>query len=178
MASSSRIEIEKFNGQSFELWKIKMEDLLVDREQWIAVDPGTMPTGMVKADWDKLERKARSTIRLCLSDSVLVNVSGEDTAKKLWDKLGNLYQSKSLVNKLFLRKKLYLLRMNEGDSVSEHLNAFNTVVSQLTSVGITISDDDKCISLLCSLPDSWDSLVIAVGSNATKLNFDDVVASL
>ena len=48
----------------------------------------------------------------------------------------------------------------------------------MTSVGITISDDDKCICLLCSLPNSWDSLVIAVGSNATKLNFDDVVASL
>ena len=44
MASSSRIEIEKFNGKNFELWKLKMEDLLVDKEQWIAVDPGTQPT--------------------------------------------------------------------------------------------------------------------------------------
>jgi hypothetical protein len=32
MESSSRISIEKFNGQNFELWKIKIEDLLVDRE--------------------------------------------------------------------------------------------------------------------------------------------------
>jgi hypothetical protein len=31
--SSSRIEIEKLNGKNFELWKIKMEDLLVDKEQ-------------------------------------------------------------------------------------------------------------------------------------------------
>lgn len=30
MASSSRIEIEKFNGKNFELWKFKMKDLLVD----------------------------------------------------------------------------------------------------------------------------------------------------
>jgi hypothetical protein len=29
MTSSSRIEIEKFNDKNFELWKIKMEDLLV-----------------------------------------------------------------------------------------------------------------------------------------------------
>jgi hypothetical protein len=36
MASSSKIEIEKFNGKIFELWKLKMEDLLVDRDQWIA----------------------------------------------------------------------------------------------------------------------------------------------
>jgi hypothetical protein len=32
-------------GKRFELWKLKMEDLLVDRDQWIAVDLGTTPTG-------------------------------------------------------------------------------------------------------------------------------------
>eukprot|EP00253_Pinus_taeda_P035574 PITA_35574 len=178
MASSGKIEIEKFNGQSFELWKLKMEDLLVDKDQWIAVDPGTKPTGVTDEEWKKLDRKAKSTIRLCVSDSVLLNVSGEATAKALWDKLGTLYQSKSLVNKLCLRKKLYNLRMKDGDSVTEHLNAFNTVVSQLLSVDIKISDDDKCISLLCSLPDSWDSLVIAIGSNATALQFDEIVSAL
>ena len=76
-----------------------------------------------------LDRKAKRTIRLCVSYSVLLNVSGEATSKTLWDNLGNLYQYKSLVNKLFLRKKLYNLRMKDGESVTEHLNAFNTVVS-------------------------------------------------
>jgi hypothetical protein len=33
MVSSSRIEIEKFNGHDVELWKLKMEDILLDREQ-------------------------------------------------------------------------------------------------------------------------------------------------
>jgi hypothetical protein len=122
MASSSRIKIEKFNGKNFELWKLNMVDLLVDKEQWIFVDPGTQPnstqmtgtqptsaqitstppTGMSKEDWEKLDKRERSTIRLCLEDSVLLSVSGESTAKELWDKLGNLYQSKSMVNKLFL----------------------------------------------------------------------------
>jgi len=175
---SGKIEIEKFNGQSFELWKLKTEDLFVDKDQWIAVDPGTKPTGLTDEEWKKLDRKAKSTIRLCVSDLVLLNVSGEATAKGLWDKLGTLYQSKSLVNKLFLQKKLYILRMKDGDSVTEHLNAFNTMVSQLSSVEIKISEEDKCISLLCSLPDSWDSLVIAIGSNATTLQFDEIVSAL
>ena len=96
MASGGKIEIEKFNGQRFELWKLKMEDLLVDKDQWVAVDPGTKPTTMSDEDWKKLDRKAKSTIRLCGSDSVLLNLFGEATAKTLWDKLGNLYQSKSL----------------------------------------------------------------------------------
>jgi hypothetical protein len=102
----------------------------------------------------------------------------EAIAKDLWEKLGKLYQSKSLVNKLFLRNKLYNPRMRDGDLVAEHLNAFNTVVSQLVSVEIKISDEDKCISLLCSLPNSWDSLVVAIGSNTTALNFDEVVSYL
>eukprot|EP00253_Pinus_taeda_P015954 PITA_15954 len=142
MASSGKIEIEKFNDQSFEFWKLKMEDLLVDKDQWITVD------------------------------------AGEATTKDLWDKLGTLYQSKSLVKKLFLQKKLYNLRMKYGDSVTEHLNAFNIVVSQLSSVDIKISDEDKYISLLCSLPNSWDNLVIAIGSNTIALQFDEIVSSL
>eukprot|EP00253_Pinus_taeda_P003694 PITA_03694 len=142
MVSSGKIEIDKFNGQSFELWKLKMEDLLMDKDQWIMVD------------------------------------LGEAMEKALWDKLGTLYQSKSLVNKLFLQEKLYNLRMKDGDSVIEHMNAFNNVVSQLSSVDIKIIDEDKCISFLCSLLDSWGSLVIAIGSNATALQFDEIVSTL
>ena len=46
MASGGKIEIDKFNGQIFKLWKLKMEDLLVDKYQWIMVDPGAKPTEM------------------------------------------------------------------------------------------------------------------------------------
>jgi len=141
MESSGKIEIEKFNGHSFELWKLKMEDMLVDKDQSITLDPGTKPIGVSDEEWKKLDRKAKSTIRLCFLDSVLLNVSGEATVKDLCVNLGTLYQSKSLVNKLFLRKKLYNLRMKDGDSVTEHLNAFNTVVSQLASIDIKISDE-------------------------------------
>jgi hypothetical protein len=56
--------------------------------------------------------------------------------KVLLDKFGKLYQSKSLVNKIFLRKNLYSLRMRDGDSVEENLNAFNTMVSHIVYVQI------------------------------------------
>jgi predicted helicase len=71
-----------------------MEDLLVDKEQWVVMDPGTKPTATSTKYWEKLDRKVRSTIFLCISDSVLLNVFEEYYANKLWEKLGNLYQSK------------------------------------------------------------------------------------
>eukprot|EP00253_Pinus_taeda_P026198 PITA_26198 len=73
MVSSGKIEIEKFNCYSFELWKLKMEDLLVDKGQWILVDLGTKPIGVSVEEWKKLDRMAKSTIRLCVSDSVFLN---------------------------------------------------------------------------------------------------------
>jgi len=77
--------------------------------------------GVSDEEWKKLDRKPKSTIELYVSDSVLLNVSGEAMVKALWDKLRTLYQSESLVNKLFLRKRFYNLRMKDGDSMIEHL---------------------------------------------------------
>jgi len=89
--------------------------------------------------------------------------------KSLSDNLGNLYQSKSLANKLFLQKTLYNYKNKDGESVTEHLKAFNIVVIKLLYIDIKISDEDKCINLLCSLPDSRDSLAVTIGSNTTTL---------
>ena len=36
--------------------------------------------------------------------------------------------------------------MEDGDSVIEHLNAFNTLVSQLGYVNITLGEEDTCIT--------------------------------
>ena len=55
--------------------------------------------------------------------------------------------------------------MEDGDSMIDHLNVFNTLVSQLISIDIKMVEEDKCITLLCSLPDSWDNLFVAIGSS-------------
>ena len=77
---------------------------------------------------------------MCFLDSVLLNIYGEDGVVKLWGKLGILYQSKFLVNKLFLQKKLYHLIMDDNDIVIEHMNFYNTLVSQITSIGIKTTE--------------------------------------
>jgi hypothetical protein len=91
MESSSRIDIERFNGHNFDLWKLKMEDIFVDQEQWTMVCPGTHPTCMSMKEWEKIKRKVRSTIWFFLADSMLLNVLSEYSTKKLWDKLGSFY---------------------------------------------------------------------------------------
>lgn len=61
--------------------------------------------------------------------------------------------------------------------VIEQLNASNTIINQLLSIDINIIEEEKCISLLCSLLDSWDNMVVAIRRNNTTLKIDDVAAT-
>ena len=85
----------------------------------------------------------------------------------------------SLVNKLFIEKNLFHLKVEDGAIMVDRLNAFNTLVSQLASINIKMDEEDKFIALLCYFPKSWDNLVVAIG-NATKFmsKSKDIVASL
>jgi hypothetical protein len=75
-------------------------------------------------------------------------------------------------------KILFNMKMSEGGSVADHLNEFNMVTNQLSSVKVDFDDEVKDLLILCSFPERWNGLVMDVinfvsGSNTLK--FDDVV---
>jgi hypothetical protein len=54
----------------------------------------------------------------------------------------------------------------------------DTLVSQLIFVDIKMEKEYKCINLLFSLSESWDNLIVAIGSTPqSTLNFKDVFSS-
>jgi hypothetical protein len=160
---SSKFEVEKFSGKnSFALWKLKMRDLLVQQGLQKALAGKTKkPTSMTDEDWEDLDARALSTIRLCLADEVLFNIVEEETTTGLWNRLESLYMTKSLMNKIFLKRQLYNLRMKEGTKIVDHLNVFNTLICQLSSMEVKYEDEDKAVTLLCcflSLGIIWSQL--------------------
>jgi hypothetical protein len=174
---SSKFEVEKFSGKrNFELWKLKMRDLLVQQGlQKALAGKSKKPTGMTEWEWEDLDAKSLSTIRLCLTDEVLFNIVGEDTTPSLWSKLESLYMTKSLTSRIYLKRQLYSLRMKEGTKIVDHLNTFNTLIVQLTSMEVKFKDED----LLCLLPESWDNIVTSISFSSTDvLDYNYVVGDL
>ena len=75
-------------------------------------------------------------------------------------------------------KHLFNMKMSEGGSIADHLNEFNRLTSQLSSIKVNFDDEVRDLIILCSLRERWNSLVMAVSNSipsSNTLKFDDVV---
>ena len=100
--------------------------------------------------------------------------------KNLMAPLSKMYEKPSTSNMVFLMKNLSHLKMANNESVSGHINEFNTLMRQLESVEINFEDEIRALILLSSLSEAWDSLVMVVSNfcRTGTWKFDDVVGVL
>jgi len=85
---------------------------------------------------------------------------------------------KSLSNKLYFKKQLYGLRMNEGTVVLEHLNFFNKVISGLLVIDVKIDEEDKALILLSSFSESYNHIVTTILYSKETLILEEVTSTL
>src|SRR5438132_1450365 len=86
--------------------------------------------------------------------------------------------SKTLTQKLYLKQKLFGLKMQEGSNLAEHINVFNQLLADLVKVKVKVDDEDRAIILLCSLPRSYEHLVTTLTYGKEDVKVDDIVAAL
>ena len=145
--------IEKFNGMDFGFWRMQIEDYLYGKKLHLAL-LGEKPATMKDEEWAFLDRQVLGVIRLTLSRSVAHNVVKEKTIADLMKALSGMYEKSSANNKVHLMKKLFNLKMAENVSIEQHLNEFNTITNQLSSVEIDFDDEICALIVLASLPNS------------------------
>ena len=186
--TASKINLEKFTRQNnFNMWKVKMEALLITQGLGDALEPITKKDGKEASSSSSsltlqqstdIDKKAKSTIILSLGDSVIREVAKEKIVADLWAKLENVYMAKSLANRLYIKKMMFTLKMAEGSSLDDHIYEFNKVCDTLEIIDEGLDDEGKALLLVSSLPQSYSNFVDALMCRRQTLSLDEVKAAL
>lgn len=184
--SSSLYTIDKLNSSNFSSWKFRMQMILIDRGLWEIVD-GTQVAPVVTSgdeasqaklvDWKKKDNTARAQIALTVGNSELVHIKAAKTSREVWTKICSVFEAKGLAARIFLRRKFFNIKLKEGDGMQAHINQVRELAEQLDAIGAPVTDSDIAMTLLCSLPEQYDSLIVALESRPSDDLTSEFVAS-
>lgn len=173
--------VDKFGGDGFYDWKFQMQMALEARGLWDVVSNQTDLETMddVKRALHKsLDRKAYAAIVLCLKKDQYGNVRSCTSAAEAWKNLVAQYEVKNLNNKLYLRKKFFTVKMSEGEGMAAHINKVVGLADQLSGIGAPVSSEDIVMTILASLPESYEYLITTLESRADELTIPFIKARL
>ena len=119
-----------------------------------------------KAKFAARRDKALAIIVLAMEPSLLYLVGPDPTNPLVvWRALADQFQCKTWANKLELKQKLFSLQLAEGRSVQQHIKFMSEICDELSAIGETISEEDRVVYHLASLPESYSVLVTALEAN-------------
>ncbi|KMQ90899.1 integrase core domain protein [Lasius niger] len=148
--------------------------LLIKEDLWDVVI-GAPPSAVTElAAWTKRDGKARAIIDLMVEDAQLVHIKTKKTAKDTWKALKDYHEKSTLTKKVFLLKEICSMRLREDGDMESHINKMQELVNKLTALGEVLGDKLVVAMLLCSLPDSYSSMITALESRSE----DDLTPTL
>ena len=113
--------------------------------------------------------RALATVVLAVHPSLLYLLGNPEDPAAVWKKLEEQFQRKTWSNKLQLRRKLFSLKLKEGESVQEHIKTMTETFEELAVIGDAVSEEDQVVHLLASLPATYDMLVTALEAQSENV---------
>lgn len=105
-------------------------------------------------------------IVLSVSTTQLYLITTCEEPKDAWDTLKKHFERQTLANKVFLKKQYFRKEMKEGTPIDVHLKDMKELTNKLASIGAPIAEEDQVVTLLGSLPQSYSTIVTALGNIA------------
>ena len=143
------------NGKNYPTWKIQCQMALVKDSLWSIVNgTETAPAtdGEARRKFKGRRDCALAIIILTIDPMLLYLIGEPKDPRAVWARLEGQFQRKTWTNKLQLRRKLFALKLKEGESVNEHIKSMSEIFEALAVIGDPIGDEDKVVHLLASLP--------------------------
>ena len=183
MSEMKTVSIVPLNETNYPTWKLQCRMALMKDGLWGIVS-GSEEAPSAETDAEKhakyLSRRDRALALIVLSvePSLLYLIGYPEDPVNVWKKLSDTFQKKTWANKLELRQKLYTLRLKDGEPVQQHIKAMTEIFDSLAVIGDPVTEEDRVVQLLASLPESFNMLETALEANPEVPNMETVMECL
>ena len=124
--------------------------------------------------------EARAIIGLSISDDDLQLIGDCDSAAEQWKCILDLYQRKTLLNKVLIHRKFYSVKMATNEMVMPFISRVRQIAADCKAMDVPIDDTEMEMTVLCGLPSKFDNLIVAIDAATadTSLSMDFVKSRL
>ena len=162
MDGLSGFKIEKLRDSNFHVWKQRVELLLAFRELDGVITKSAPSDEVELREWNKKDAKAKAVIGLTLNDDHLDHVRGVSSAREMWEAIMNIFQRRTVLNKLKARRQFYSAQMEDNERILNYINRVRQLAADLKSMEVAVSDEDIAMSVLSGLPQKFEHLIVAI----------------
>ena len=161
---SAKQALDKFDGQGFHTWQVKLKGYLMKKNLWSVVKPmaqGENPTTRAaQAQFTQRDKQALGVIITGLDDSHVHYIDDAATAHDAWETLEKMFGAKAKHSKISLKMQMYGLKLEDNEDLSSLINRLKSINTQLVYVGAPLEEEeDRVAILLKALPIEYDQIV-------------------
>ncbi|KAJ0412135.1 hypothetical protein ATCC90586_004055 [Pythium insidiosum] len=160
MSPSSSNPNEILSDDNYFLWEFNARMALARKELLDHIFVKPEDAARRETDqWKVADVKALAVISKMLSPTYQSMVRESTSALEAWETLRAFFVKQSLHNRVQLRKELHEFTMADGGNIMDHMVRFDDLCAKLSAVGETMSEEERLVILLGSLPVEYDAMV-------------------
>jgi hypothetical protein len=174
-----RVEDRIKGSRNFRSWKHRLQMILDENDllEHVTVGVPEPDEEEEKTKHKKNEKKAKRIVSNSVKDHLIPHIYELQIARKMYEALNKLYESKDISRNLTLRNKLRNMKMDNSESVTSYLMRVSQIRDQLAAIGDVISDKELVTTTLKGFPTSWIPFVQGVCARSKLPKFDKLWAN-
>ena len=177
----SSTKIEKFNGDNYASWFGYMRAMYLSKQIWEVVNLEEQP--VIGNEESRKEYKRMSNVALGM---LFLHVKADyhhvimdcEESWEAWKRLKEIYQGQEKAGRIYLKRELFSLKMNDNDNVLHHCNHALQIQAKLVNIGAGMDDEDIAICILQSLPKNYERIVTHLEMSDRALTSRDVIRAI
>ena len=131
---------------------------------------GTVSRLSASVQWAHGEAIVKQAIAALVPNSIFNHIKRSTHTKDVWDVLKKLFEGRTQMIVVDLRRQIQSLKCRENDNECTHFDNIANLHEQLAMMGKTIPDDKYASILLSSIPSNFESVTSSMSTHVALTN--------